>query len=849
MHAYSKMNFLRNNEKMKYLKQILSLVIIIFICTSMISVKAYENTNNIRSSQDNADFLAESTFFDYYGKYQTSDTSDDRDNDHYSFEKFNSKISQYAKENKILYPLYFGDFNGAAGNSNHPEYHRDYGQPLYYNGKTNAYRFYWAINRANRNDNYSASIQGIVNDTLDEDGDILQKTDNGTVKMMYFNKDIIKDDVGNTVTDMQFPFKRRIKDGTNSMYYMFSSGKSGYKSNRNNITDIVRINKNTNHLDYWFDVNDNYSDTVRDMNGVNGWGTGRNEPGFFPFNTGADDSDVSKLHYGFGTKVEIPFLLNQDGMTTDVNGNKIPLQFNFKGDDDVWVFIDGKLVLDMGGDHSQTTGNINFKDKKATVDHAVKGSLKSDNLYQPTYTSVKNLSFSSDSFDNTGGYDENKPHMLTLFYMERGMIESNLYIDFNFQPMKNKLLLEKQVDSSGVNKFLQSKTDEIAKNIDFHFNVYKNSRQQSYLKYLLTANDVTKENIMDGSVVSLKDKYVAEFDEVFNKNDNVKIKEIEDKRFSTKWNVRNLTDNINLFSGNGVVTNQFTIKANATHYTSSVYYVKFINSIQKGNIRITKELSDKSVTDDVFRFRIDINSILGVDLDKQINYSGKYYVNGIEKNTSVYDGNHVIEIKVGETAEIRGIPLRSKFTITELDKDGYEVDNVNNNGTIEDGKSSITGFVENDESKIVYTNKVLKGRIEITKVDTDDTSKMLKGAEFKIEKINPDTKEKDDSFNVKNSVTEDDGKVVFDNLLYGYYRITEVKSPEGYNLLNNPIEVNLNKNNNGIVKITVQNSSKIQLPYTGAGGIKIFMLGSVIFIATAVSIYILWCKRKIKMRK
>lgn len=111
-----------------------------------------------KASDTNADYLGNVTFYNYYGKYQTADTTDNSDNDHYSFERFNRAISNYASSTGMEYPLYFGDFNGAANNSNNPEQNPLQGQTL----GGSAYRFYWAINRANRNANYSASLQGLV---------------------------------------------------------------------------------------------------------------------------------------------------------------------------------------------------------------------------------------------------------------------------------------------------------------------------------------------------------------------------------------------------------------------------------------------------------------------------------------------------------------------------------------------------------------------------------------------------------------------------------------------------------------------------------------------------------------
>ena len=128
-----------------------------------------------KASDTNADYLGNVTFYNYYGKYQTADTTDNSDNDHYSFERFNRAISNYASSTGMEYPLYFGDFNGAANNSNNPEQNPLQGQTL----GGSAYRFYWAINRANRNANYSASLQGLVSEKLDSQGYITQNSTGG----------------------------------------------------------------------------------------------------------------------------------------------------------------------------------------------------------------------------------------------------------------------------------------------------------------------------------------------------------------------------------------------------------------------------------------------------------------------------------------------------------------------------------------------------------------------------------------------------------------------------------------------------------------------------------------------
>lgn len=162
--------------------------------------------------------------------------------------------------------------------------------------------------------------------------------------------------------------------------------------------------------------------------------------GFFPFNETSPAASAKNYNYGFGTRMDMTFKLTDDGTVIDKNGNKVPIEFEFSGDDDVWVYIDGKLALDVGGEHGRVTGNLNFENKKATVSKVKKsaGSLTSGENVPSNFT----LSGSNS--------DE---HTLTLFYMERGMWESNMKITFNF-PDENEFAVEKKVNTTDVNKEL-----------------------------------------------------------------------------------------------------------------------------------------------------------------------------------------------------------------------------------------------------------------------------------------------------------------------------------------------------------------------------------------------------------
>ena len=166
---------------------------------------------------------------------------------------------------------------------------------------------------------------------------------------------------------------------------------------------------------------------------------------YFPLNSEDQSGDASELNYGFGQKFDLKFRLTSDGTVVDSENKKVPIEFNFSGDDDVWVFIDGQLVLDVGGDHDVVEGTIDFANKKAKVNRVKKNTSNNGGEDGVIKDVVKNFP------DILNGADYfTKEHTLTMFYMERGLWESNMKITFNF-PQENKLTVEKEVDTTGAN--------------------------------------------------------------------------------------------------------------------------------------------------------------------------------------------------------------------------------------------------------------------------------------------------------------------------------------------------------------------------------------------------------------
>lgn len=192
--------------------------------------------------------------------------------------------------------------------------------------------------------------------------------------------------------------------------------------------------------------------------------------GYFPFNETAKPGVFSTYNYGFGTKLQMDFTLTDDGMVktekADGTTEKTSIKFFFSGDDDVWVFIDGKLALDVGGAHGEVSGLLEFGEKKtpdglknsvtAYVSRVKKGgtSDKEDKDERTVTDAVKTVKYNKEEIKfyaegTTLTFDKGQKHTLTMYYMERGMWESNMAVAFNF-PDNNELQVQKEVDLSNV---------------------------------------------------------------------------------------------------------------------------------------------------------------------------------------------------------------------------------------------------------------------------------------------------------------------------------------------------------------------------------------------------------------
>ncbi|MCB5921435.1 fibro-slime domain-containing protein [Mediterraneibacter faecis] len=287
--------------------------------------------------------------------------------------------------------------------------------------------------------NGNNATQGLVADQL-SNNDLQLKTKNGTALAPFFDKDFLNGNnskntvLGKVYENVTFPFVKKAMSSSSTK----STGKLDYWYFNSADQAATTTNKN---LQLKYDATDEYF-LQSNNEEVKGSTTNGN---YFPLNSSKQSGKASQLNYGFGQKFDLKFRLTSDGKVLDSANNEVPIEFNFSGDDDVWVFIDGQLVLDIGGDHAVVTGRIDFANKKATVSSAKNSSSGGISNGEVEKDFPKEL--------NTENYFT-KEHTLTMFYMERGLWESNMQITFNF-PQENKLTVEKEVDTSGANEIFK----------------------------------------------------------------------------------------------------------------------------------------------------------------------------------------------------------------------------------------------------------------------------------------------------------------------------------------------------------------------------------------------------------
>ena len=451
------------------------------------------------TQQANTKYIS-TTLYDYYSDYELngntredySYTENQKHRSYVEFEQFDRALSDYYKdyvpsppETKVQYPLYTGHFQPDRDDAKFSEIAANLGLYGwgYQNTKTdNLYWTFMAVNNAivdvNRTtaDNLSSStFQGLVSDKRDKNHNpTLYGTD---LPEPHFNEKFLTGDnsakavLGKVYKDVAFPFKQAPifaeqgdkNDPENAAQYWY------YDSSE---TPLYLKQDTSKGGGYYLDskMEGDEEKRSRNLNTINNPTGGY---GFFPFNQYEGDH-VNQYNYGYGAKLQFDFTLTEDGQVVvgkDEKGEKkVPIRFFFSGDDDVWVFIDDQLVLDVGGAHAKAQGLLEFgADKssgKNTVTSYVSNIKDSNNkdsnklYYESLGNNFKKVTFNGTGYQfnwkskNQMLLPTNTKHTLTMYYMERGMWESNMAVAFNF-PDHNELQVEKQVDATEVRESLQ----------------------------------------------------------------------------------------------------------------------------------------------------------------------------------------------------------------------------------------------------------------------------------------------------------------------------------------------------------------------------------------------------------
>lgn len=436
-----------------------------------------------------------STLYDYYTDYELNGKNrDSYDNDNavnqrhwVPFRQFDQAISDYyqsyVKKNTgkpIIYPIYTGHFQPSGWDKQF----RDVASTLNLYGWAENYQIFIAANNSNfdigngtNKNNYA--FQGIVADKRDSDGDIVM---NGTtLKEPHFNEEFLTSQnsknakLGEVYHNVEFPFTQKEvfvepeqdgkQKGKGVEYWWFDSSKTSLYLRKDTKSDQLYLgNDSTGETtaEYLSEASHNV-DSASDPNKVS------TQYGFFPFNENTTSKSAVRYNYGYGAKLEIPFTLTSTGTVKDDYNNEIPIRFYFSGDDDVWVFIDDQLVLDIGGAHAKVSGVLEFdqqgnkkntvtsyvsrvKNNKTHVDDADYGADNCDEHNPTTETRITYLGTTETYYKNASVSVPNLStgkHTLTMYYMERGMWESNMAVAFNF-PDNNELQVQKEVDLTNV---------------------------------------------------------------------------------------------------------------------------------------------------------------------------------------------------------------------------------------------------------------------------------------------------------------------------------------------------------------------------------------------------------------
>lgn len=592
-------------------------------------------------------------------------------------------------------PLYFGDLlhtSQAGGNGN---------LSWYWKGANVAFG-------PNKETASKDVAQGIVGKNLDDGNLITSYTNkNGDpVKVPFFNEDAYPNQSKymRFYNNLQFPFTKTTNDKGVSTYSFDSA-------------------KNTVYYDY-----DNKKIVRKDDLKIHD-ASKDNSIGYFPFNsTDPDQSAKDNLNYGFGTQFTIPFTVTETGKNVDGTS----MTFKFTGDDDVWVYIDGALVLDMGGAHCKAEGEINFATQMATI---TTGTSDAKLGNQPTAggrvaakdNGMRTVDFKNITVKKSDGSkvsladymkESGKVHELKMYYMERGMWDSNMSISYSFVPLPSGLTLSKTLDTKDVNAGLKNAVQGLD-NFDFNIQTrnlkareanYSDVDNLGYTLYDYNDNTYPGQVAKNSTATFSSSYYASEFIDTTDKDNSsafyagtgFKITEsipkdtiLQYDENKTSWGVYDsVTSREAIKNQKGTVATFDMGDANSSEMDVVNRYVNFVNTPKVGSLSVEKIYNGTAPKDKTFGFTVMVD-LTGHD------YYDPYELEYTGSQTGITDKNGHFTLKAGETITFAGIPAGATYKVVE-DKpdagDTWEQDTAK--------CTKLTGtIVANTTSAAVVTNK------------------------------------------------------------------------------------------------------------------------------------------------
>lgn len=864
------------------------------------------------SFSDNPDIVGvDATYFDYWSDmeqekgYLQCQGSDNMYNHWYQFDNFNKYISDIALDHQSdwKYPLYFGNMYKGGG---HYDTFKTHAEKLTNINDFND-NYYYAVNNSNGmawgDGNYNQSLQGLMYNTLDSKGNL--QVANG-VKAPYFDAEALSTAKYNdakvndakvaNVYKSSFPFRATTD----------SDGVTTYEFTSKNATDNIYFTWNgltPTKINYGageqFGVHDELSKFAGGQDGY----------GVFPFNntqnTSAGKGTNCNLNYGFGVRLDIDFRVPKDGMLAD---NK-PVTFDFTGDDDLWVYIgedptgaNAELALDLGGDHKEASGSINFNTMKATADDVfadyspsssstkatvpdgefwvktgdyasfclnvwqdpsvakynvdgyfvdpyetsddfykfkkadlgkntevnfckwknigtggtLKANLKLSDLYGKMWNGDgtpytgdavlhhTNLGTVTKTINGGNKLDPNKTYHMVVFYMERGEAESNFSVKFTMTPANNDLKVTKALDTGNV---VSEISDDLKANEAFDYTIKENGNDTSGKGYKLTKSDESTSNeTLSNSGFTLKDNYMADFDNSFKTGNEMKVNESTNSSkltYTTNWELVNNRVGSRIDSGS-TTNSEFKLVDDKDDSAYAQLQLNYTNKIMTAPLEISKDVVGEDGTTDYdtdqqFTFAIALDFDGDGSTYDYKTYPLEYQLK--EKNASGYsntayrtskDGSFTI--KKGESIKLLNIPVGATYKITEKNVIGYVPYKVGN----QDFNGTFVGTLAEAENALNFINKVNPTNIAISVNKTLD-GQAYSGSKFvytltgleSMDTTKPDADGKPIKTNSAKTIStnletpDKNGKVEFKNLKLvtaGVYRfkITEALA-EGEN--------------------------------------------------------------------